>query len=147
MQDYWVRQVWHMHAEVDAEERWQTFSASPFFPHIPTCRWPTSHWTSDRIGDILRRMSSTSSPGVRGLPISLWKALPPTFMARVADLLNLVENTGKWPQEVLAAYVTIIPKASGGTRSQNQRPIRVLDVLYRIWAKGGSPHLGSSAAG
>ena len=67
--DYWVRQVWHMHAEVYAEELWQTFSASPFFPHIHTCRWQTSHWTSDRIGDILRRM--TSSPGVRGLPISL----------------------------------------------------------------------------
>ena len=22
VQDYWVRQVWHMHAEVNAEERW-----------------------------------------------------------------------------------------------------------------------------
>ena len=34
------------------------------------------------------------------------------------------------------AYVTMIPKASGGTRPQDQRPITVLDVLYRVWAKG-----------
>eukprot|EP00906_Rhabdomonas_costata_P004015 RCo006024 len=30
----------------------------------------------------------------------------------------------------------MIPKASGGTRPQDQRPIAVLDVLYRLWAKG-----------
>ena len=81
-------------------------------------------------------MSSTSSPGVRGLPVSLWKALPPAFLSRVAALLNLVEGSGEWPREVLSAYVTMIPKASGGTRPQDQRPITVLDVLYRIWAKG-----------
>ena len=57
-------------------------------------------------------------------------------MARVADLLNLVDDSVEWPQEVLRAYVTMIPKASGGTRPQDQRPITVLDVLYRVWAKG-----------
>jgi hypothetical protein len=30
----------------------------------------------------------------------------------------------------------MIPKATGGTRPRDQRPITVLDVLYRIWAKG-----------
>ena len=30
----------------------------------------------------------------------------------------------------------MIPKASGGSRPQDQRPITVLEVLYRIWAKG-----------
>ena len=45
VQDYWVRQVWYMHAKVDAEERWKALCASPFFRYIPTCRWPTSRWT------------------------------------------------------------------------------------------------------
>ena len=36
----------------------------------------------------------------------------------------------------MAAYVTMIPKASGGSRPQDQRPITVLDVVYRLWAKG-----------
>ena len=30
----------------------------------------------------------------------------------------------------------MIPKAAGGSRPRDQRPITVLDVLYRIWAKG-----------
>ena len=30
----------------------------------------------------------------------------------------------------------MIPKASGGSRPEDQRPITVLEVLYRIWAKG-----------
>ena len=30
-------------------------------------------------------------------PISLWKTLPPTFMAQLADLLNLVEDSGEDP--------------------------------------------------
>jgi hypothetical protein len=30
----------------------------------------------------------------------------------------------------------MIPKSAGGSRPQDQRPITVLDVLYRIWAKG-----------
>ena len=125
-----------MHSTVNGEEQWQAFCASPFFPFIPTCRWPSSCWTAERIGDVLRRMRSTSSPGVRGLPMSLWKAFPSSFMERVATLLNLVESSGEWPAEVLSAYVTMIPKATGGTRPQDQRPITVLDVLYRIWAKG-----------
>ena len=32
----------------------------------------------------------------------------------------------------LLGYVALIPKASGGTRPQDQRPIAVLDVLYRL---------------
>jgi hypothetical protein len=49
----------------------------------------------------------------------------------------MVEDTGVWPQELLQGYVALIPKSSGGgSRPQDQRPIAVLDVLYRLWAKG-----------
>ena len=41
-----------------------------------------------------------------------------------------------WPPEWLDAYVTMIPKASGGSRPRDQRPITVLEVMYRIWSKG-----------
>ena len=30
----------------------------------------------------------------------------------------------------------MIPKASGGSRPRDQRPITVLEVLYRLWSKG-----------
>ena len=32
--------------------------------------------------------------------------------------------------------MTMIPKAAGGSRPRDQRPINVLEVLYRIWSKG-----------
>ena len=35
-----------------------------------------------------------------------------------------------------SSYVALIPKASGGSRPLDQRPIAVLYVLYRLWAKG-----------
>ena len=50
----------------------------------------------------------------------------------------------------------MILKASGGTRPQDQRPITVLDVIYRIWAEGvvltwtpglDGAYLGSAAMG
>ena len=81
-------------------------------------------------------MREGSAPGVRGFPIALWKSLPDGFLKRVADLLTLIEKDGSWPHVLLSAYVAMIPKASGGTRPQDQRPITVLDVVYRIWAKG-----------
>ena len=30
----------------------------------------------------------------------------------------------------------MIPKATGGTRPRDQRPITVLEVFYRVWSKG-----------
>jgi hypothetical protein len=41
-----------------------------------------------------------------------------------------------WPSQWLEAYVLLIPKASGGSRPQDQRPITVLPVIYRLWSKG-----------
>jgi len=36
----------------------------------------------------------------------------------------------------------MIPKSSGGSHPQDQRPITVLDVAYRVWAKGLTLHWG-----
>ena len=57
-------------------------------------------------------------------------------MQAVARLFSLAEEAGRWPTDWSEAYVTMIPKASGGSRPRDQRPITVLEVLYRIWSKG-----------
>ena len=54
----------------------------------------------------------------------------------MARLLSLVEEAGSWPPQWTTAYVTMIPKSSGGIRPCDQRPITVLDIMYRVWAKG-----------
>ena len=63
---------------------------------------------------ILSKMREASAPGMLGVPISVWRALPETWAAAVARLLTLVETAGRWLADWLDAYVTMIPKASGG---------------------------------
>ena len=136
VRQYWVQGVWRMHETVDADSSWAAFRASRYFSHIPRCSWPHAGWTMERVRATLGGMREGSSPGVRGIPLAVWKSLPDTFLGRIADLLTAVEAEGAWPDELLQAYVTMIPKASGGSRPQDQRPITVLDVVYRLWAKG-----------
>lgn len=85
---------------------------------------------------VLGRMRERAAPGSLGIPLAVWKSLPSMWHGAVARLLSLVESEGLWPAEWMVAYVSMIPKASGGTRPQDQRPITVLDLLYRVWAKG-----------
>ena len=75
------------------------------------------------------------SPGLRGVPVTVWKALPDMWMEGIARLLAEVESSGTWPESVLNACVTMFPKVSGGSRPRAQRPITVLDLLYQVWAK------------
>ena len=153
---FWVDGVWRRSAAADVVQCWAAFQASPFFTFYPCCEWPSSSWSLGRVRKVLRSMRESSSPGVRGICISLWRSLPDSVLSRVADLLNLIEKVGHWPEEIIHAYVAMIPKAAGGSRPQDQRPITVLDVVYRLWAKGvvlaWSPtlqgtYLGSAAMG
>ena len=133
---YWVDEVLRRDAAVDPTVLWAAFLASPFGPFIPTANWPCLPWTAARVQHILRRLRASASPGQLGIPIAVWQALPDTFLAAVAQLLTYVEAAGSWPDEWLDAYVTMIPKSAGGSRPRDQRPITVLDIVYRLWAKG-----------
>ena len=138
VRSFWVDKVWCQHALDSPSDCWAALRLSPFFPFFPPpTSWPSDPWTPERVSLVLRRLRAGSAPGPRGLPISLWQALPQEVLARLAALLAMVEDTGVWPQELLQGYVALIPKSSGGgSRPQDQRPIAVLDVLYRLWAKG-----------
>jgi len=48
----------------------------------------------------------------------------------------MAEEEGCWPDAWAEAYVVMIPKSAGGTRPQDQRPITVLPLLWRLWGKG-----------
>ena len=133
---FWVDQVLRQHAAVDGQERWARFAQSEFGAHIPRVEWQHHPWTGSVVRSVLGTMREGAAPGLPGVPIAVWKALPEGWMEGVARLLNLVEQEGRWPPEWLEAYVVMIPKANGGFRPRDQRPITVLPVLYRIWSKG-----------
>ena len=133
---FWVDDVLRQHASQDPVARWNAFLSSEFGLHLPSASWPTAPWTEDRVRAALRGMREAAAPGMSGVPLATWKAMPPWWFAAIARLLALIEHDRRWPTEWLDAYVAMIPKASGGARPQDQRPITVLEVVYRIWAKG-----------
>ena len=133
---FWVDRVWHKNVDTDAAAAWARFQESSFFKYIPRGNFSFEPWALARVQAVIKKLREGSACGLRGLPILVWKCLPDEFLKGLADLLNLIEETGEWPDELLHAYVAMIPKASGGSRPQDQRPITVLDVAYRIWAKG-----------
>ena len=133
---FWVDSVLRRHAGVDGVVRWRTLLASEFGTHIPVVEWPRSPWTAERVRAVLTAMLEGAVPGPLGIPLAVWKSLPEAWHAALARLFHLVEAEGQWPSAWTTAYVTMIPKARGRSRPADQRPITVLDLLYRVWAKG-----------
>ena len=136
VQQCWVDSIFRCHADMDGVARWATFTSSRFGEFIPQATWQRTPWTAERVKLVLATMREAAAPGALGVPIAVWRALPESWAAAVARLLGLVEAERRWPSHWLNAYVTMIPKASGGSRPEDQRPITVLELLYRVWAKG-----------
>ena len=82
---FWVNGVWNQHARKDAVQCWEAFQASLYFAYIPRCQWPHAPWSLARVKQVLRSMREASSPGVRGIPIGIWRSLPDSVLTRVAD--------------------------------------------------------------
>ena len=62
------------------------------------------------------------------------KVLPVSWFDQLARILTLVEDNGVWPDGLLDAYITMIPKTDGDATPLGQRPLSLLPVVYRIWA-------------
>ena len=55
----------------------------------------------------------STSGGLDGWALNELKALPLSWFVRLAWVLRLVEDTGLWPEGLLDAYITLIPKRMG----------------------------------
>eukprot|EP00666_Eupelagonemidae_sp_cell4sb_P013932 gene13932-biopygen2366 len=49
-------------------------------------------------------------------------------------MLNAFEETGEWPDALLEASITLIPKDGAAGGPLDLRPITVTSALYRLWA-------------
>ena len=83
---------------------------------------------------ILSKMNSDTAPGLDGWTVTDLKMLPDSCLSTLAILMQAIENTGKWPQALSIAKVTLIPKSDGSADPGAQRPITVMSVVYRLWA-------------
>ena len=63
------------------------------------------------------------------------KVLPVAWFDGLANILSKVEEIGVWFDGLLDAYIAVIPKTDGDATPIGQRPLSVLPVVYRIWAR------------
>ena len=78
--------------------------------------------TGQMLADVVQRKSATAG----------------SLHARV---LVKVEDVGIWPDGLLDAYISMIPKTDGDATPLGQRSPSVLPVIYRIWASARMGHL------
>ena len=80
----------------------------------------------------LRFMHPTAL-GLDGWSLKDLRSLPLRLLDWLAELLTLVEVTGRWPEVLARGYTALIPKP-GEEGPLGTRPLTVLSVVYRLWA-------------
>ena len=87
-------------------------------------------------GGYLRRRLRFMHPtalGLDGWSLGDLRSLPLRLLDWLAELLTLVEVTGRWPEVLARGYTALIPKP-GEEGPLGTRPLTVLSVVYRLWA-------------
>ena len=95
--------------------------------------------TGQLLADVVHR-EGVSAGGLDGWGWREFKVLPLSwFDDELARILSKVEDLGVWPDGLLDASITMIPKTTGDSTPLGQRPLSVLPVVYRI---GASARMG-----
>ena len=76
-------------------------------------------------------MCDHSAGGADGWQVHEIKVWPMFLFQKLADMLNDVESSGVWPDDLLIQIISLIPKDADGL---DQRPITVATLVYRAWA-------------
>ena len=61
------------------------------------------------------------------------QTLPFQLFEKLAQVLNLVEETGTWPAPLTCGLISLIPKGEGSPPGK-LRPIGLMASVYRLWA-------------
>ena len=88
-------------------------------------------------GPRLRKRLSCMKPsalGLNGGSLADLRSLPDRLLGLLADLLREVELRGKWPARLAEGYTALVPK-EGPPGPLNTRPLNVLSMVYRLWAR------------
>ena len=90
--------------------------------------------SGEQLQATLMRMRSALAPGCDSWRVDELKRLPLLFFDRLAYMLNIVEDTGLWPDALCESVVSLISNKGEGTSPLKLRPIGVMSVVYRLWA-------------
>ena len=105
------------------------FEVDGWLPILPEIHLP--RLTGQMHADVVLHygVSAGSLDGCRWREL---KVLPVSWFDELARILTKVEDLGVWPDGLLDAYITMIPKTDGDSTPLGQRPLSVLPVVYRI---------------
>ena len=84
----------------------------------------------------IKGMNTSSAPGPDGLPVTFfktfWQTVKPEVMALFEEFYSGSMDLGRLNYGI----ITLIPKVSGASDIRQFRPITVINVIFRILAKG-----------
>ena len=90
--------------------------------------------TAEDITQALGAMPGTKATGLDAWALAELKRLSPEAKRSLAIILNRAEEEGGLPAGLSGAKLVFIPK-SKGKMVMSQRPIGILPMLYRLWAR------------
>ena len=130
---YWMRDPEN---ETEASQSWQTFreflNLASDLPTVSSNGTTLDEWIQVQKGTKItaaRGADSWSGPEIQLLPRDA-----------VADLKTLLETMHQWPSDLLLARTIPLPKKESPT-VRDVRPITVLPMLYRWWARVITKHM------
>ena len=91
----------------------------PLLPEVPLPRL-----TGQMLADVVHRKGATAG-SLDGWGWRELKVLPLSWFDELARILTKVEDLGVWPDRLLDAYITMIPKTDGDASPLGQRPLSV----------------------
>ena len=98
----------------------RTFSGNEPLPRL-TCD------AIRRVAKSFKRRTGVAPDGWHPRHLAL---LPDCLLELFADIVTLIERSGRLPHQQAEVYVFLLDKAAGGTR-----PIGLFTATYRVWSK------------
>ena len=92
------------------EPSWEPF-AQRFGRYVQTIPMNLGDLTAQDLRATLSKQSSRCAAGVEGWRVAELKALPDLLLDKLAQVLNKVEQSGRWPRALERALVALVPRA------------------------------------
>lgn len=92
----------------------------------------------------LRAMAAHKAPGKDGLTTEFYQKFWPLMMDDYMKMINESLATERFPSGVTCGVLTLLHKGGRRSHLSNWRPIALLNVAYKIYAKAFNPFLARS---
>ena len=89
--------------------------------------------TGKRLKKATKKWKARNSAGADSVLVEEIRNQPDWLWDDLAQLFTIVEDTGEWPEVILSALGSLIPKAPGKTKALELSPVTLMSLLYRLW--------------